>query len=69
MLVYDKNSGLVLGGQTVGYKGADKRLDIIATATAARLTVNDLSDIDFAYSPPIGTAKRRHEYGCIYCRE
>jgi NADPH-dependent 2,4-dienoyl-CoA reductase/sulfur reductase-like enzyme/rhodanese-related sulfurtransferase len=56
MLVYDKNSGLVLGGQTVGYKGADKRLDIIATATAARLTVNDLSDIDFAYSPPIGTA-------------
>ena len=56
MLVYDKNSGLVLGGQTVGYKGADKRLDIIATATAAKLTVSDLSDIDFAYSPPIGTA-------------
>jgi len=56
MLVYDKGTGLVLGGQTVGYKGADKRLDIIATATAAKLTVNDLSDIDFAYSPPIGTA-------------
>ncbi len=56
MLVYDKGTGLVLGGQTVGYKGADKRLDIIATATAAKLTVSDLSDIDFAYSPPIGTA-------------
>jgi len=45
-----------LAGQTAGYKGADKRLDVIATASAAKLTINDLADIDFAYSPPIGTA-------------
>jgi NADPH-dependent 2,4-dienoyl-CoA reductase/sulfur reductase-like enzyme/rhodanese-related sulfurtransferase len=56
MLVYDKTTGIILGGQTAGYKGADKRLDIIATAAAAKLSVNDLADIDFAYSPPIGTA-------------
>jgi len=56
MLIYDRNTGIILGGQTAGYKGADKRLDVIATATAAKLTVNDLADIDFAYSPPIGTA-------------
>ncbi len=56
MLVYDKETGVILGGQTAGYKGADKRLDVIATAAASRLTVNDLADIDFAYSPPIGTA-------------
>ncbi|MEI6554702.1 MAG: FAD-dependent oxidoreductase [Paludibacter sp.] len=56
MLVYDKKTGVVLGGQTAGYKGADKRLDIIATAAATKLTVSDLADIDFAYSPPIGTA-------------
>ena len=56
MLVYDKNTGVVLGGQTAGYKGADKRLDIIATAAATKLTVSNLADIDFAYSPPIGTA-------------
>lgn len=56
MLIYDRNNGIILGGQTVGYKGADKRLDIIATATAAKLTLSDLADIDFAYSPPIGTA-------------
>jgi NADPH-dependent 2,4-dienoyl-CoA reductase/sulfur reductase-like enzyme/rhodanese-related sulfurtransferase len=55
-LVYDKNSGVVLGGQTAGYKGADKRLDVIATAAASKLTVGDLADVDFAYSPPIGTA-------------
>ena len=56
LLVYDKNTGIVLGGQTAGYKGADKRLDVIATAAAAKLTVSDLADVDFAYSPPIGTA-------------
>ncbi len=56
MLVFDKNTGVVLGGQTAGYKGADKRLDVIATACAAKLTVSNLADVDFAYSPPIGTA-------------
>ncbi len=56
MLIYDKNTGVVLGGQTAGYKGADKRLDVLATAVASKLTVSDLADIDFAYSPPIGTA-------------
>ena len=56
MLIYDRHTGVILGGQTAGYKGADKRLDVIATATAAKLTINDLADIDFAYSPPIGTA-------------
>jgi len=56
MLIYDKNTGVILGGQTAGYKGADKRLDVIATSCAAKLTVSDLADVDFAYSPPIGTA-------------
>ena len=56
MLIYDRNTGIILGGQTAGYKGADKRLDVIATAAAAKLTISDLADIDFAYSPPIGTA-------------
>jgi NADPH-dependent 2,4-dienoyl-CoA reductase/sulfur reductase-like enzyme/rhodanese-related sulfurtransferase len=56
MLVYDRNTGVILGGQTAGYKGADKRLDVIATATATKLKVSEIADIDFAYSPPIGTA-------------
>lgn len=56
MLVYDKKTGIILGGQTAGYKGADRRLDVIATAAASKLTISDLADIDFAYSPPLGTA-------------
>jgi NADPH-dependent 2,4-dienoyl-CoA reductase/sulfur reductase-like enzyme/rhodanese-related sulfurtransferase len=55
LLVYDRETGVILGGQTAGYKGADKRLDVIATATSAKLTISDLADIDLSYSPPIGT--------------
>ncbi len=56
LLVYDRKTGVILGGQTAGYKGADKRLDVLATAAASKLTIHDLADIDLAYSPPIGTA-------------
>lgn len=56
LVVYDRDTGVVLGGQTAGYAGADRRLDVLAVAAAARLTVSDLADMDFAYSPPLGTA-------------
>ena len=56
LVVYDKATGTVLGGQTAGYEGADRRLDVLATAVAAGLTVSDLADMDFAYSPPLGNA-------------
>lgn len=56
LVVYDKATGLILGGQTAGYEGADRRLDVLATAVASKLTVSDLTDIDFAYSPPLGNA-------------
>ncbi len=55
LLIYNRETGEILGGQTAGYKGADKRLDVIATATAAKMTIHDLADIDLSYSPPIGT--------------
>jgi rhodanese-related sulfurtransferase len=56
LVVYDKETGVVLGGQTAGYAGADRRLDVLAVAVASGLTVSDLADIDFAYSPPLGNA-------------
>ncbi len=55
-LVYDRQTGIILGGQTSGYEGADRRLDVIATAVAAKLKVSDIGDMDFAYSPPLGNA-------------
>lgn len=56
LVVYDRETGVILGGQTAGYAGADRRLDVLATAVASKLTVSDLADIDFAYSPPLGNA-------------
>ncbi|KRQ87073.1 Coenzyme A disulfide reductase [Caloramator mitchellensis] len=56
LIVYDRETGVVLGGQTAGYAGADRRLDVLAAAVAAKLTVYDIADMDFAYSPPLGTA-------------
>lgn len=55
-IVYNRETGAIIGGQTAGYKGADRRLDAIASAIAGNLTIHDLADIDFAYSPPLGTA-------------
>ena len=49
--------GRVLGAQAVGRAGVDKRIDVIATALAAGMTVDDLAELELAYAPPYGSAK------------
>ncbi|MCA5893892.1 FAD-dependent oxidoreductase [Isoptericola sp. NEAU-Y5] len=49
--------GLLLGAQAVGADGVDKRIDVLATAIRAQMSVTDLIDLDLAYSPPYGQAK------------
>lgn len=49
--------GKVLGAQIVGYKGVDKRIDVMATAIRFGATVYDLKDIELAYAPPFSSAK------------
>jgi NADPH-dependent 2,4-dienoyl-CoA reductase/sulfur reductase-like enzyme/rhodanese-related sulfurtransferase len=56
-LTYELQSGRVLGAQSVGQDGVDKRLDVIATAMAFQGTVRDLAGLDLAYAPPFGSAK------------
>jgi NADPH-dependent 2,4-dienoyl-CoA reductase/sulfur reductase-like enzyme len=51
-LVADGASGRLLGGQIVGQKGVAKRVDILATALHARMTVADLRRLDLSYAPP-----------------
>lgn len=55
-LVYDKQSGKILGAQTAGHDGADKRLDVLSTAIASGITIEDLGELDLAYTPPFGSA-------------
>jgi NADPH-dependent 2,4-dienoyl-CoA reductase/sulfur reductase-like enzyme/rhodanese-related sulfurtransferase len=49
--------GRLLGAQVVGEDGADKRIDVLATAIRAGMDVADLQDLDLAYAPPYGSAK------------
>jgi NADPH-dependent 2,4-dienoyl-CoA reductase/sulfur reductase-like enzyme len=50
-LVADQNSGQLLGASTVGEEGT-KRIDTVATALTAGLTVSELQNADLAYAPP-----------------
>jgi len=55
MLVWDRATGKVLGAQAAGRVGIDKRLDVIATAIAGGLTLDDLQELDLAYAPPFNS--------------
>ncbi|MCX7710054.1 MAG: CoA-disulfide reductase [Clostridia bacterium] len=56
-LLFSKKDGKILGAQIVGYDGVDKRLDVIATAIRAGMTVYDLEELELAYAPPYSSAK------------
>jgi len=47
----DRGSRL-LGGQIVGKEGAAKRIDVIATALHAGMTVDEMIHLDLSYAPP-----------------
>jgi NADPH-dependent 2,4-dienoyl-CoA reductase/sulfur reductase-like enzyme len=51
-LVGDRESERVLGASMVGREGVAKRIDTVATALHAELTVGQLSYLDLAYAPP-----------------
>ena len=56
-LVYDKASYKLLGAQIVGQEGVDKRIDVLATAIRAGMTVPELAELELAYAPPYSSAK------------
>ncbi|SDB29672.1 NADPH-dependent 2,4-dienoyl-CoA reductase, sulfur reductase [Streptococcus henryi] len=56
-LVFNPKTGAIYGAQAVGQKGVDKRIDILATAIKAGLTIFDLPELEFTYAPPFGSAK------------
>ncbi len=64
-LIYDPETGKVLGGQAVGVDGVDKRIDVIAVAVRAGLTVYDLEEIELVYAPPYGSAKDPVNYAAF----
>lgn len=53
-LVGDSESGRLLGGQIVAEEGAAHRIDTVAAALGASMTVADFAGLDLAYAPPFG---------------
>lgn len=51
-LIFNKQSGLLLGAQIIGGEGVAKRIDILATALYAKMTVAQIAELDLSYSPP-----------------
>ena len=49
--------GRLLGAQAVGASGVDKRIDVLATAIRAQMTMSDVAELELAYAPPFGSAK------------
>jgi NADPH-dependent 2,4-dienoyl-CoA reductase/sulfur reductase-like enzyme len=53
----DRQTGRLLGLQLFGHKNAEiaKRVDIAAAAIYSGLTVDEVSDLDLSYTPPLGS--------------
>ena len=56
-LLFDPMTARILGAQAVGGAGAEKRVDVIATAMAGGLTAPALADLELAYAPQYSSAK------------
>lgn len=56
-ILFAPGTGRLLGAQAVGHDGVDKRIDVLATALKAGMTVNELAELELAYAPPFGSAK------------
>ena len=53
----DERDGRLLGLQLLGHLGSEvaKRVDIAATAIHNSMTVDEISDLDLSYTPPLGS--------------
>ncbi|MDR3072946.1 MAG: FAD-dependent oxidoreductase, partial [Clostridiales Family XIII bacterium] len=56
-VIFHKETGALLGAQAVGTEGVDKRIDVLATALRAKLTIRDLQELELCYAPPFSSAK------------
>jgi NADPH-dependent 2,4-dienoyl-CoA reductase/sulfur reductase-like enzyme/rhodanese-related sulfurtransferase len=56
-LLFDPETGKLLGAQVVGGAGVDKRIDVLAVVIQAGMTVFDLEEMELAYAPQYGSAK------------
>ncbi|MBX7244753.1 MAG: FAD-dependent oxidoreductase [Candidatus Sumerlaeaceae bacterium] len=56
-LLFSPETRRLLGAQAVGEDGVEKRMDVLATALKAGMTVDDIAELELCYAPPFGSAK------------
>lgn len=56
-LVFDPEEGRLLGAQSVGAEGVDKRIDVLSAYVSLGKNVDDLCLHEHAYAPPFSSAK------------
>jgi NADPH-dependent 2,4-dienoyl-CoA reductase/sulfur reductase-like enzyme/rhodanese-related sulfurtransferase len=56
-LCFAPGSGQLLGAQVAGFKGVDKRLDLLASAIKRESSIHELTEFEHAYAPPFSSAK------------
>lgn len=52
-IIFDKNSGLILGAQCAGSEGAASRINIISMAVEFGITIDELWRVELAYCPSV----------------
>jgi len=51
-LIFDRKNGRVLGAQMAGKEGVARRINSLAVALHQKMTIDEISRLDFAYAPP-----------------
>lgn len=56
-VIFEKDTGKILGAQLTGFDGVDKRADVLATAIRLGAKADDLTRLELCYAPPFSSAK------------
>lgn len=56
-VLWEKESGRLLGAQIVGFDGVDKRMDVLSAAMCFGAGITDLTELELSYAPPFSSAK------------
>ncbi len=57
MAIYDRDSGIIIGFEAIGFTGIDKKTDTMSVAIKSRMKIWELLDTDLCYHPEYGSAK------------
>ena len=56
-LLFTPDTGNILGAQIIGFRGVDKRLDVVSAFIQLQGTVFDLAEFEHSYAPPYSSAR------------